>query len=301
MAKRTHKKTARKTGKAKVVRKVKRKPVRRILNVVPSPDTEKDWIAEDLISDFAPAEPAEAQAGLPVSVDLRTGRTNWWTVGDQGYTGSCVGWALADSVLRWHMVKRGYVNTNVRNRPSVRYVWMGAKETDQWTNRPSTFLEGSGTSLKAALDLVRKLGVCKESVLPFRIETDFMCLGDPSQFWSDTAKLRILWYVNLGNGILDKLVRWRKWLATQGPILTRLRVDDGFFTCDGFLDNYQSPPPYLARGHAVAIVGYTPTTFIVRNSWGTDWGNAGYAEASLAYSFAAFTEAYGTITYGVSG
>ena len=47
-------------------------------------------------------------------------------------------------------------------------------------------------------------------------------------------------------------------------------------------------------GHAVAIVGYTPTTFIIRNSWGTtEWGDKGYAYASNAYAKAAFTESYG--------
>jgi C1A family cysteine protease len=31
----------------------------------------------------------------------------------------------------------------------------------------------------------------------------------------------------------------------------------------------------------------------VRNSWGTDWGDKGFAYASLAYAQDAFTEAYG--------
>ena len=60
----------------------------------------------------------------------------------------------------------------------------------------------------------------------------------------------------------------------------------------GNLDAYK---PATARGgHAVAIVGYTPDRFIVRNSWGTtQWGDKGFAYASLAYAQDAFTEAYG--------
>ena len=43
----------------------------------------------------------------------------------------------------------------------------------------------------------------------------------------------------------------------------------------------------------MALVGYTSGRFIVRNSWGTDWGDGGFAYASLGYAAEAFTEAYG--------
>ena len=43
----------------------------------------------------------------------------------------------------------------------------------------------------------------------------------------------------------------------------------------------------------MALVGYDQNQFIVRNSWGTSWGNKGFAYASNAYAAAAFTEAYG--------
>ena len=40
----------------------------------------------------------------PPAVDLRE---PWWKVGEQGSTGSCVGWAVGDGLLRWHFVKAG--------------------------------------------------------------------------------------------------------------------------------------------------------------------------------------------------
>jgi C1A family cysteine protease len=66
--------------------------------------------------------------------------------------------------------------------------------------------------------------------------------------------------------------------------------DDASFT-GGKLDTYN--PNSTRGGHAVALVGYTADRFIVRNSWGTGWGDKGFAYASLAYAQEAFTEAYG--------
>ena len=59
----------------------------------------------------------------------------------------------------------------------------------------------------------------------------------------------------------------------------------------GKLDKYSAET--ASGGHAVAIVGYTEDRFIIRNSWGTTWGDKGFAYASMDYANAAFTEAYG--------
>ena len=50
---------------------------------------------------------------------------------------------------------------------SPRFVWMSSKETDEFTARPESFLEEAGTSLKGAMDIVRKYGAVKMSLLPF--------------------------------------------------------------------------------------------------------------------------------------
>ena len=51
----------------------------------------------------------------------------------------------------------------------------------------------------------------------------------------------------------------------------------------------------MRGGHAVTVVGYrTDGRFIVRNSWGTGWGDKGFAYPSEAYIKAAFfNEGYG--------
>ena len=83
--------------------------------------------------------------------------------------GSCVGWATADGVARYHMVQAGRIGQDTLLSP--RHVWMASKETDTITSRPESFIEGAGTTLKAALDVVRKHGVALMDDLPFHIQT----------------------------------------------------------------------------------------------------------------------------------
>jgi C1A family cysteine protease len=252
----------------------------RILNVLPSKNTENDWRIEHAVE----AGILAAAPPIPASVDLRK---SWWKIGDQGKTGACVGWATADSVLRWHFVKANRLDENIMLSP--RFIWMAAKETDEFTSRPTTFIEADGTSLKAALDVARAYGTVPDTILPF--DSGSLFQGEEKTFYVTASQRRIANYINLGLN-LDK---WREWIATTGPILTRLNVDatwDHSKDTGGHLTTYQ--PQTVRGGHAVALVGYTPDYFIVRNSWGTStWGDKGFGYASLGYAQEAFTEAYG--------
>ncbi|HEX6406233.1 MAG TPA: hypothetical protein VFZ90_03490, partial [Gemmatimonadales bacterium] len=64
-----------------------------ICNVEPSKATENDWQFSDAVTSGA----LGLVAAIPTSVDLRA---PWWTINNQESTGSCVGWATADAVVR---------------------------------------------------------------------------------------------------------------------------------------------------------------------------------------------------------
>lgn len=254
----------------------------RICNVVPSRNTENDWTMETVMAAGAVAAPA----ALPASVDLRAA---WWDIGDQAKTGSCVGWGSTDGVARYQLVKANKLDPKMKLSP--RFTWMASKEIDEFINRPQTMIEGAGTSLKAAVEVLRKYGPVPETMLPFNLST-YMYLGDENAFYATAATRKIASYVNLQRNTAN----WRTWLAAHGPILVALNVDrtwDEATATQGRLDTFQ--PATVRGGHAVCAVGYrTDGRIILRNSWGTAWGDKGFAYASEAYINAAFfNESYG--------
>lgn len=255
----------------------------RVLNCIPSPDIQKDFTYENAMEIGFVQE-----VGIPETLDLRKAE---WKINDQGTTGSCVGWATADSLLRWHFVKEGIITPT--ELLSIRFIWMASKETDEFSSRPSTFIEIAGTSLKAALDIARNYGCVTDSILSFN--NSKLYGGTESSFFTLASRLKILNYFNLIKDTSSKITDWKNWIAAgNGPILVRLNVDDTWINASitaGILDEYD--PTSLRGGHAVSIVGYTKDRLIIRNSWGDNWGDKGFAYASFNYAEKAFTEAYG--------
>lgn len=143
--------------------------------------------------------------------------------------------------------------------------------------------------------MARKYGIVDASILPF--EPGKLYQGELKDFYALAAKPKIASYFNLrppSSEWSENLVDWQKWLAFNGPILTRLDVDSTWDNAKtkGKLDVYK---PETRRGsHAIALVGYTTDRFIVRNSWATQRrSDKGFGYASFAYVKDAFTEAYG--------
>jgi C1A family cysteine protease len=272
------KKTTKKTTKATV-----RAEGNRICNLLPSKGTQTDW---GYSSALAAGALAAGPAALPASVDLRA---SWWTIGDQKNTGSCVGWASTDGVARYMFVKANRLAKTVKLSP--RFTWMASKETDPAVTRPETMLDCAGTYLKSAADILRKFGAVTDDLCPFILQAA-MYTGDEDAFFATAATRKIASYFNLQKN----MAQWKSWLALGRPILVGLSVDsswDNATATNGKLDTFK--PNTVRGGHAVCLVGYRADgRFIVRNSWGTGWGDKGFAYASPTYiNGAFFPESYG--------
>lgn len=251
----------------------------KIFNCIPSKEVEKDWSHTAAIK----AKVVDIDTNPKESIDLRR---KWWGIGDQKDTGSCVGWACTDGLLRWHFVKSELIDK--KDKLSVRFIWMSAKETDEFISKPTTFIESSGSSLKASLDIARNYGCVKNELLPF--SNKYLYKQEEDVFYTLASQLRISSYHNIGIDINE----WKKWLSSEGVILARLDVDHNFKNLskdNNKLNTYASGQ--VLGGHAVTIVGYTKEDFfIIRNSWGKSWGENGFGYLSSVYVQSAFTEAY---------
>jgi Papain family cysteine protease len=263
----------------------------RVLNVRPSPRRAEDHTpaAAEAAGHLRPIDP-------PGECDLRA---PWYAVGDQGKTGSCIGWALGDSVLWRQLVRAGRLAEH--DRLSPRFIWMAAKElrakqtavkgeTD-W--RPSTFLEQGDSDVKSGLDVARTYGAALERDLPW---DDGLYAGGIDEFYASAGERRITHYYRLdpeeesGEAWFEY---WRRWLHQHGPVLIALGVDRHFADGEPVLDEFDATS--VADYHAAALVGYGEHGFIIRCSWGTDWGRNGYAAATEGYLEQATLESYGVV------
>jgi hypothetical protein len=265
-------------------------PPDRILNVRPSPAREEDHTPEaaEAAGHLRDVEP-------PEHVDLRA---PWYEVGDQGKTGSCVGWALADSVMWRQMVRKGLLAEE--DRLSPRYMWMAAKEMRakltqvrgdaDW--QPTTFLEQGMTDVKSALDVARTFGAALEEDLRWK---GALYPGDIEHFYRSAGRRRIARYYRLDpeEDATAWFAHWRRWIDQHGPVLIVVGVDSRFAAGAPLLDSFDFESASFQ--HAAALVGYGPSGFLVRCSWGEDWGDGGYAVATEAYLEQANVETYGVV------
>jgi C1A family cysteine protease len=136
-----------------------------------------------------------------------------------------------------------------------------------------------------ALDYARDSGVPSEACFPYQDHN--MPCSDSCDDWQSRAVKVVSW-----QEVLDVGAR-KEWLATKGPMVGCMAVYRDFFNYTGGV--YRHTSGSLAGYHAIGVVGYSEAEqcWICKNSWGSDWGIAGwfkigYGECGMDSQFAMY-------------
>jgi C1A family cysteine protease len=204
---------------------------------------------------------------LPQKIDLQKQCS---PVENQGQLGSCTANALVGALeflekkdgARFVELSRLFVYYNER-------VIEGTVDQD------------SGAFIRDGIKSLVKQGVCPEPEWPYKISR---FRRKPNRTCYRTAKKhRILSYHRIN--MVDEM---RSCLAEGYPFVFGFTVYESFesdaVAKSGVL-NMPTAKEKVVGGHAVMAVGYNDgkERFLVRNSWGPDWGKSGYFTMPYAY------------------
>ena len=182
---------------------------------------------------------------------------------NQGNLGSCTGQSIAGAIELLN--KRNGKPTDV-SRLFIYYyerLLLGTVNYD------------SGAYIRDGIKATNKYGASLESYWPYDI-TNYK--KEPiTEAKTDALKRKVTRYerVNDFNGCIDAL-------SNGYPVVIGFYVYDSFMSMNvaktGIMPYPNTKREKLLGGHAVLLVGYDKTkkVFIVRNSWGTGWGDKGY-------------------------
>ena len=204
---------------------------------------------------------------LPPNVDLRSYMT---PVENQGNSNSCTANAMAGAYE--------YLTNRILGQSadvSRLFIYYNARELD------GDCSQDQGTYLKSCVKVLRKHGACSENTWSFNL--DQILEQPPKKAYKEAANFRV---EDAARVEID-LHTMQSCLAEGYPFAFGLQLFSSFQQA-GSTGLVPMPDPDNEKhdgGHAMLCVGYSDVdqVFIVRNSWGTDWGEQGYCYIPYDY------------------
>lgn len=230
--------------------------------------------------DFLFSQKVAPRVQLPTSVDLRS---HCSPVFDQGKIGSCTGNALAGGLefLEIQELKaKGKLDAEIFvpgkfAHISRLFIYYNERALEGHAS------EDSGGMLRDGVKSLVQSGACRETVWKY---LPSQALKRPSpKAYEEAKNHKISSYLRLST-----MGEMKQCLADGFPFAFGFTVYESFESDDvartGIMP-LPAPGEQTLGGHAVLAVGYNDATsmLIVRNSWGTAWGDKGYFLMPYAY------------------
>lgn len=216
------------------------------------------------------------------SVDLRG---NFRSIQNQGQQGSCLSFTLT-SIFEYLMRSSGQKDYDL----SEAFLYYNARNLDEYDDVNVNIDKGS--RFHPSIESLMKYGLALEKFWPY---DDGVYSKKPSQEAYDDAATRKLvkaLNVRLNSDAIKSA------LSDGYPVAGSFVLYPQFYTTDGYVKvptpeeiankkkNADNPDAQERHGqHAMTIVGFNDEIkmFLVRNSWGTDWGDKGYCYIPYDY------------------
>ncbi len=144
--------------------------------------------------------------------------------------------------------------------------------------------QDGGSTLRTCIQSVNQNGVCDEQYWPYIVEN--FAQRPPNQAYTQARQHQ---------GVKSFVVAQSEYdikhclAVAKRPILFGMQVYDSFESqqvANTGVMPMPTPNSQCLGGHAILIIGYLKDYFIVRNSWGTDWGcdaNGGHNSSLRGY------------------
>lgn len=215
-------------------------------------------------------KPRRALPRLPSKVDLRT--TGFMpSVYDQGYLGSCTANAVAGA-FEYEQKRQGLADFN----PARLFIYYEERRMINTLN------EDSGAFIRDGLKVVNHLGAPHETLWPYDINRFTV---QPNQdVYNDGLDHQAIGYATVDNA---REFDVKQALALGVPVVFGFTVFPWFESPDAHGFCNPVPNQQVLGGHAVLCVGYFNLKrkwwAIVRNSWGSSWGDGGFCYMPLRW------------------
>lgn len=192
---------------------------------------------------------------------------------DQGKLGSCTAFA-GSTIFQFAEMKQG-VNDPII--PSTLFIYYNTRALEGKVN------VDSGAELFNVIFTLKTTGTCSETLWPY-IPTAFD-IKPPDECYVQSLKHKCI----LSKKIIQTLPQMKQCLIEGFPFIIGFYVYESFQSSrakeSGIISMPNIRTEELLGGHAVVVVGFNDKKqiFIVQNSWGRKWGDAGYCYIPYAY------------------